>query len=78
MTYRAYAPYSHFSVGAAILLDNDVIVTGSNQENAAYPSGLCAERVAVYHAGAEYPDVKMLKIAVCAYIAVWRLPSGTR
>ena len=62
---KAYAQYSGFMVGAAVLLENGIILTGNNQENAASPSGLCAERVAVYHAGAEYPDVKMLKIAVC-------------
>jgi cytidine deaminase len=63
---KAYAPYSHFRVGAAILLDNDKIVLGSNQENAAYPSGLCAERVAIYQAGAIYPEAKMLTIAISA------------
>lgn len=63
---KAYAPYSHFKVGAAILLDNGKIVLGSNQENAAYPSGLCAERVAIYQAGAIYPDAKMLTIAITA------------
>lgn len=63
---KAYAPYSHFRVGAAILLDNGKIVLGSNQENAAYPSGLCAERVAIYQAGAIYPDAKMLTIAITA------------
>ncbi len=63
---KAYAPYSHFRVGAAILLDNGKIVLGSNQENAAYPSGLCAERVAIYQAGAVYPDVKILTIAITA------------
>ena len=47
---NAYAPYSKFKVGAAILLDNGEVVVGSNQENAAYPSGLCAERVAIFHA----------------------------
>ena len=52
---KAYAPYSNFSVGAAILLDNNTIVTGNNQENAAFPSGLCAERVAIYNAGANFP-----------------------
>ena len=62
----AYAPYSHFLVGAAILLDNGEIAIGSNQENAAYPSGLCAERVAIFHAGALYPDVKMVAIAISA------------
>jgi len=63
---KAYAPYSHFRVGAAILLDNGKIVLGSNQENAAYPSGLCAERVAIYQAGAIYPDARMLTIAITA------------
>ncbi|WP_299225136.1 cytidine deaminase [uncultured Psychroserpens sp.] len=63
---KAYAPYSKFSVGAAILLDNDQIVTGNNQENASYPSGLCAERTAIYYAGAQFPDVKILKMALTA------------
>ena len=62
----AYAPYSNFRVGAAILLDNGEVVCGSNQENAAYPSGLCAERSACYYAGAAYPGAKMLAIAVAA------------
>ncbi|MBF4470103.1 MULTISPECIES: cytidine deaminase [Flavobacterium] len=63
---NAYAPYSKFRVGAAILLDNGEIIVGSNQENAAYPSGLCAERVAVFHAGALYPEATILKIAISA------------
>jgi cytidine deaminase len=63
---KAYAPYSKFKVGAALLLDNGKIVLGSNQENAAYPSGLCAERVAIYQAGAIYPDAKVLKMAITA------------
>ncbi|MBE0392017.1 cytidine deaminase [Flavobacterium sp. 7E] len=63
---NAYAPYSNFRVGTALLLDNGKIVLGSNQENAAYPSGLCAERVAIYHAGAVYPDAKILKMAITA------------
>lgn len=63
---NAYAPYSQFRVGAALLLDNGKIVIGSNQENAAYPSGLCAERVAIYHAGSVYPEAKILKIAITA------------
>jgi cytidine deaminase len=63
---KAYAPYSRFRVGAAILLDNEKIVLGSNQENAAYPSGLCAERVAIFQAGAIYPDAKIIKIAITA------------
>ena len=54
---RAYAPYSNFMVGAAILLDNGEVVEGNNQENASYPSGLCAERVAAFQAGALYPGV---------------------
>lgn len=63
----AYAPYSHFHVGAAVLLENGVIVRGSNQENAAYPSGLCAERVALFAAGAHHPGVKIMALAVNAY-----------
>lgn len=63
---NAYAPYSKFRVGAALLLDNGKIVLGSNQENAAYPSGLCAERVAVFQAGSIYPDAKILKMAITA------------
>ena len=62
----AYAPYSQFHVGTAFLLENDEIVTGNNQENAAYPSGMCAERVAVWKASSEFPDVKILKIAITA------------
>ena len=64
-TDRSYAPYSKFHVGAAVRLDNGVELSGSNQENAAYPSGLCAERTALFYAGAQYPDtgVKMLAIA---------------
>ena len=63
---NAYAPYSRFRVGAAILLDNGKIVLGSNQENAAYPSGLCAERVAIFQAGAVYPSAKIVKFAISA------------
>jgi cytidine deaminase len=63
---NAYAPYSKFRVGAAILLDNNEIVLGSNQENAAYPSGLCAERVAIFYAGANYPTAKIKIIAISA------------
>jgi cytidine deaminase len=63
---KAYAPYSKFTVGAAILLDNGLVVKGSNQENAAYPSGLCAERVAIYYAGANYPDAKIVKMFITA------------
>ncbi|SHL52541.1 cytidine deaminase [Flavobacterium saccharophilum] len=63
---KAYAPYSQFRVGAALLLDNGKIILGSNQENAAYPSGLCAERVAIFHAGSVYPEAKILKMAITA------------
>ncbi len=63
---KAYAPYSEFKVGAAILLEDGRVVTGNNQENAAYPSGLCAERVAIFHASAQYPDQKIIKIAISA------------
>lgn len=63
---KAYAPYSRFRVGVALLLDNSKIILGSNQENAAYPSGLCAERVAIFYAGANYPDAKIVKMAITA------------
>jgi cytidine deaminase len=62
----SYAPYSEFRVGAAVLLENGEIVKGSNQENAAYPSGLCAERVAIFHAKSKYPDLKVKSIAITA------------
>lgn len=64
---NAYAPYSRFRVGAAVLLANGEIISGSNQENAAYPSGLCAERVALFYAGSQYPDVPVLAIAISAF-----------
>ncbi len=70
----AWAPYSGFRVGAAVLLENGQVVTGSNQENAAYPSGLCAERVALFAAGSRFPGHKILAIAVTALKA----ESGTR
>jgi len=60
----AYADYSRFSVGASLLLDNNEILTGSNQENAVYPLGLCAERVGIFSANTQYPDSKILKLAV--------------
>lgn len=63
---NAYAPYSLLRVGVALVLDNGKIVLGSNQENAAYPSGLCAERVAIFQAGAIYPEAKILKMAITA------------
>ena len=63
---KAYAPYSKFKVGAALLLDNGKVILGSNQENAAYPSGLCAERTAIFYAGSAYPEAKILKMAITA------------
>ena len=65
-TFRSYSPYSHFSVGAAALLDDGTIVTGSNQENSAYPSGLCAERTAVFYANSRYPDRAVTLLCVAA------------
>jgi len=63
---RAYAAYSHFQVGAAILMNNGKIVTGNNQENAVYPCGLCAERTTAFAASALYPEVPFSKIAITA------------
>jgi len=63
---KAYAPYSNFNVGAALLLDNNEIITGSNQENASYPSGLCAERTAIYYANSQYPNNKIVRMAITA------------
>jgi len=63
---RAYAPYSHFQVGAAILLNNGKVITGCNQENAVYPCGLCAERTAAFAASAAYPEVPFNKIVITA------------
>jgi cytidine deaminase len=63
---KAYAPYSKFLVGAAIVLDNGTVLQGSNQENAAYPSGLCAERVVIFYAGANYPNNKIVKMFISA------------
>lgn len=65
-TTHSYAPYSHFSVGAAALLSNGIIVSGSNQENAAYPSGTCAERTTLFYANSEYPDQAVKALAIAA------------
>lgn len=65
---RAYAPFSKYQVGAALLLDNGKIVEGSNQENAAYPSGLCAERTAIFYASSANPGIAIKKIAVAAWM----------
>lgn len=66
-TKSSYAPYSNFNVGAAVELANGEIVGGNNQENAAYPSGLCAERVAIFYANSQYPKVAVKTIAVAAF-----------
>lgn len=63
---NAYAPYSNFKVGAAFLLEDGTIVTGNNQENAAYPSGMCAERVAIWKVSSEHPNLKISKLAITA------------
>lgn len=63
---QAYAPYSKFTVGAAVLLDDNQIILGNNQENAAYPSGLCAERVAIFNAAANFPKANFNAIAISA------------
>lgn len=63
---NGYAPYSGFRVGAAVLLANGIFVTGNNQENAAYPSGLCAERTALFYAASQYPNVPIIAITVSA------------
>ena len=65
-TNRSYAPYSHFSVGAAARLANGIVVTGTNQENAAYPSGLCAERTTLFYANSQYPDQSVVTLAIAA------------
>ncbi len=66
-TERSYCPYSGFHVGAAVLLGNGEVIRGCNQENAAYPSGLCAERVALFAAGAQYPEQPVTKLAIACY-----------
>lgn len=65
-TERSYAPYSHFSVGAAAQLADGTVVTGTNQENAAYPSGLCAERTTLFYANSQYPGQAVVTLAIAA------------
>ncbi len=64
---RSYAPYSKFNVGAALLLDNGEIIEGNNQENSAYPSGLCAERVAIFYANSLYPENRVVAMAITSF-----------
>ena len=74
-TNRSYAPYSHFSVGAAARLANGIVVTGTNQENAAYPSGLCAERTTLFYANSQHPDQAVTTLALQAShegVAIWQ------
>ena len=63
----SYAPYSNFNVGAAVRLGNDLIIKGANQENSAYPSGLCAERTAIFFANSQYPECKVSALAISAF-----------
>ena len=65
--HKAYAPYSHFRVGAALSLDNGAIISGSNQENASYPAGCCAERTSIFYAGANHPEAIVTRIAIVAF-----------
>ena len=74
---KAYAPYSQFLVGAALLLENGEVVLGNNQENACYPSGLCAERTAIYYAGANYPKMTIKKMALSAKSLKYKLITPT-
>lgn len=67
LTKNCYVPYSHFHVGATILLENGALYFGSNQENAAYPAGICAERVALSYANTEYPNIPVKAVAIAAW-----------
>lgn len=66
-TETSYAPYSKFNVGAAVLLENSETISGSNQENAAFPSGTCAERTTIFYASARFPGVRFCKLAIAAF-----------
>lgn len=69
----SYAPYSKYHVGAAVLLENGAIIHGGNQENVAYPSGLCAERVALFAASSKYPDIPVVSIAITAHAEEFKI-----
>ena len=69
----SYSPYSNFKVGSSLILDDGTILTGTNQENASYPLCICAERVALYHAGAQFPNHKIISLAVTAKSATQAL-----
>ncbi len=73
-TKRSYTPYSKFNVGAALLLANGEIIQGSNQENSAYPSGLCAERVTMFYANSRYPDIAPKTLAIATFAGGEFLP----
>lgn len=73
-TANSYAVYSKFNVGAAVCLEGGIIVTGSNQENAAYPSGICAERTTLFWANSQYPDKPVLTLAIAAHTEKGELP----
>lgn len=73
-TANSYAVYSKFNVGAAVCLEGGIIVTGSNQENAAYPSGICAERTTLFWANSQYPDKPVLTLAIAARTEKGELP----
>ena len=84
-TNRSYSPYSRFQVGAAALLSGGTVITGSNQENAAYPSGICAERTTLFYANSQYPDLPVEALAIAAqtsgfhrppHSTLWSLPAG--
>jgi len=70
---KAYAPYSKFNVGCALLLENNQIILGNNQESAAYPSGMCAERVAIWKAGSDFPGVKIKKLVISASSSITKV-----
>ncbi|WP_062062224.1 cytidine deaminase [Aquimarina longa] len=74
---KAYAPYSSFLVGTALLLENGEVILGNNQENACYPSGLCAERTAIYYAGANYPEVSITVMVISAKSLKYELNTPT-